>query len=72
MKSYLKWVMPGVQAVMTVILLFMLVTSKLLPGKYLGIAVFAALVLLGITCLMALKWLIYVHCTLPHNFLSRV
>ena len=53
MKSYLKWVMPGVQAVMTVILLFMLVTSKLLPGKYLGIAVFATLVLLGITCLMA-------------------
>ena len=53
MKSYLKWVMPGVQAVITAVLLFMLVSSKLLPGKYLGIAVALMLVLLGITCLLA-------------------
>lgn len=53
MKSYLKWVMPGVQAVVTAVLLFMLVSSKLLPGKYLGIAVAVMLVLLGITCLLA-------------------
>ena len=53
MKSYLKWVMPGVQAIVTAVLLFMLASSKLLPGKYLGIAVAAALVLLGITCLLA-------------------
>ena len=53
MKSYLKWVMPGVQAIVTAVLLFMLASSKLLPGKYLGIAVVAALVMLGITCLLA-------------------
>ena len=53
MKSYLKWVTPGVQAIMTAVLLFMLVTSKLLPGKYMGIAAAAMLALLGITCLLA-------------------
>ena len=53
LKSYLKWVMPGVQAVVTAVLLFMLASSKLLPGKYLGIVVAAALVMLGITCLLA-------------------
>lgn len=53
LKSYLKWVMPGVQAVITAVLLFMLVSSRLLPGKYLGIAVAVSLVLLGITCLLA-------------------
>ena len=45
--------MPGVQAVVTAVLLFMLASSKLLPGKYLGIVVAAALVMLGITCLLA-------------------
>ena len=37
MKLYLKWVMPGIQAVVTAVLLYMLITSKLLPGKYLTI-----------------------------------
>ena len=53
MKPYLKWVMPGVQAIITAVLLFMLVSSRLLPGKFLGIAVVVMLVLLGITCLLA-------------------
>ena len=53
MKLYLKWVMPGIQAVVTAVLLYMLITSKLLPGKYLTIVVAAVLVLLMITCLMA-------------------
>ena len=34
MKPYLKWVMPAIQAVMTAVLLFMLITSRLLPAKY--------------------------------------
>ena len=52
MKSYLKWVMPGIQAVVTAVLLYMLVTSRLLPGKYMTIAVAAALIPLAVTCFM--------------------
>lgn len=53
MKLYLKWVMPGIQAVVTAVLLYMLITSKLLPGKFMTIVVAAVLVLLMLTCLMA-------------------
>ena len=53
MKSYLKWVLPGIQAVVTAVLLYMLVSSRLLPGKYMIVAVAAVLIPLAITCLMA-------------------
>lgn len=53
MKAFLKWIMPGVQAVISAVLLVLLATCKLLPGKYLGIAAAVILVLLGITCLLA-------------------
>ena len=55
MKSYLKWVMPGIQAVVTAVLLYLLVSSRLLPGKYMAIVAAAALVPLVITSLMALS-----------------
>ena len=53
MKAYLKWVMPCVQAVISAVLMFMLVSSKLLPGKFLGIAAAVLLVLMAIICLLA-------------------
>lgn len=53
MKTYLKWVMPGIQAVVTAVLLYLLITSRLLPAKYMTIAAAAALVPLVITGLMA-------------------
>ncbi len=53
MKTYLKWVMPGIQAVVTAVLLYMLISSRLLPSKYMLAAVAAALVPLVITGLMA-------------------
>ena len=53
MKPYLKWVMPGIQAVVTAVLLYMLISSRLLPSKYMAVAIAAALVPLVITGLMA-------------------
>ena len=53
MKSYLKWVLPGIQAVVSAVLLYMLVSSRLLPGKYMAVVVAAVLIPLVITCLMA-------------------
>ena len=53
MKKYMKWLMPGVQAVLTAVLLFMLAESKLLPAKYMGLAAAVLVVLLGITVLLA-------------------
>ena len=53
MRQYLKWVLPAVQAVITAVLLFMLVSSKILPAKYMGIVVVAALALLAVTVLLA-------------------
>ena len=53
MKSYLKWIMPGIQAVVTAVLLYMLISSRLLPGKFMAFAVSAALIPLVVTCLMA-------------------
>ena len=53
MKPYLKWVMPGIQAVVSAVLLYMLVSSRLLPGKFMAVAVAAVLIPLMITCLMA-------------------
>ena len=53
MKPYLKWVMPGIQAVVTAVLLFLLVASRLLPGKYMILAVAALLILLAVTGFMA-------------------
>ena len=55
MKSYLKWVMPGIQAVVTAVLLYMLISSRLLPSKFMAAALAAALVPLVITGLMALS-----------------
>ena len=53
MKPYLKWVMPGIQAVVTAVLLYMLISSRLLPSKFMAVALAAALVPLVITGLMA-------------------
>ena len=53
MKPYLKWIMPGIQAVVTAVLLYMLISSRLLPGKFIAFAVAAALIPLAVTCLMA-------------------
>ena len=53
MKPYLKWIMPGIQAVVTAGLLYMLISSRLLPGKFIAFAVAAALIPLAVTCLMA-------------------
>ena len=53
MKPYLKWIMPGIQAVVTAVLLYMLISSRLLPGKFMACAVVAALIPLAVTCLMA-------------------
>ena len=53
MRQYLKWVLPAVQAMITAVLLFMLVSSKILPAKYMGIVAVAALALLAVTVLLA-------------------
>ena len=45
--------MPGIQAVVTAVLLYMLISSRLLPSKYMAVAIAAALVPLVITGLMA-------------------
>jgi hypothetical protein len=49
----LKWVLPGIQAVVSAVLLYMLISSRLLPGKYMAVVVAAVLIPLVITCLMA-------------------
>ena len=53
MKAYLKWVMPVIQVVVTIVLLFILVSSRILPGKYMAIAAAVTMIPLAITCLMA-------------------
>ena len=45
MKDFMKWARPAVQAVISVLLLYMLISCGLLPAKYLGIAVAAVVVL---------------------------
>ena len=53
MKSVTKWVMPAIQTVISAVLLFLVVSSGLLPGKYLGIAVAVVAAMLLITFLFA-------------------
>ena len=53
MKLKLRWAMPAVQAVISAVLLGMLASSKLLPGKYMAIAAAAVLLLLALTLLLA-------------------
>ena len=52
MKTYLKWLIPAVQALITAALMWMLVTSGLLPGKYMGAAAAVVALLLMVTCLL--------------------
>ena len=49
----MKWARPAVQAVISVLLLYMLISCGLLPAKYLGIAVAAVVVLFLITFLFS-------------------
>ena len=53
METVKRWVMPAIQAVISPALLFMVVSSGLLPGKYLWIAAAAVLLLLAVTVLFA-------------------
>ena len=53
MEKVLRWAMPAVQTVVSAVLLFLLISSRLLPGKYMGIAAAAVAVLLLITILFA-------------------
>lgn len=53
MERVLRWAMPIVQAAISAALLFILITSGLLPGKYLGIVAAAVVVALLITVLFA-------------------
>lgn len=53
METVKRWVMPAIQAVISLALLFMVVSSGLLPGKYLWIAAAAVLLLLAVTVLFA-------------------
>ena len=52
-EKVLRWAMPAVQTVVSAVLLFLLISSGLLPGKYMGIAAAAVAVLLLITILFA-------------------
>ena len=52
MKTYLKWLIPAVQALITAALMWMLVKSGLLPGKYMGAAAAVVALLLMVTCLL--------------------
>ena len=53
MKNIIKWGEPIIQTVISVLLLALLISSGLLPGKYLGIAVVIVLLLLALTFLTA-------------------
>lgn len=49
----MKWARPAVQAVISVLLLYMLISCGLLPAKYLGIIVAVVVLLLAITFLFS-------------------
>ena len=53
MERVLRWAMPIVQAAITAALMFILITSGILPGKYLGIVAAAVAAALIITVLFA-------------------
>ena len=53
MERVLRWAMPVVQAAVSAALMFILITSGLLPEKYLGIVAAAVVVALLITVLFA-------------------
>ena len=53
MERVLRWAMPIVQAAITAALMFILITSGILPGKYLGIAAAEVAAALIITVLFA-------------------
>ena len=49
MNNIIKWAKPVIQAVISALLLYMLISCGLLPAKYLGIAIGAVIGLLLIT-----------------------
>lgn len=53
MENVKRWALPAVQAVISLVLLFMVVSSGLLPGKYLWIAIAAVFLLMAVTVLFA-------------------
>ena len=53
MKFITTWAMPIIQTVVSAALLFIVISSGLLPGKFLGIAVAVIALLLLITILFA-------------------
>ena len=53
MEKLIKWILPAIQAVISAALMIMLVTSGLLPGKYMGIAAGVIVLMLIITVLFA-------------------
>ena len=53
MQKVIRWILPAIQAVISAALMVMLVTSGLLPGKYMGIAAGVIVLMLIITVLFA-------------------
>ena len=53
MQKVIRWILPAIQAVISAALMIMLVTSGLLPGKYMGIAAGVIVLMLIITVLLA-------------------
>ena len=53
MQKVIRWILPAIQAVISAVLMVMLVTSGLLPGKYMGIAAGVIVLMLIITVLFA-------------------
>ena len=48
-----RWALPAIQAVISIVLLFMVISSGLLPAKYLWIAIAAVILLMAVTVLLA-------------------
>ena len=48
-----RWALPAIQAVISIVLLFMVISSGLLPAKYLWIAIAALILLMAVTVLLA-------------------
>lgn len=53
MENVKRWALPSIQAVISLVLLFMVISSGLLPGKYLWIAIAAVALLMAVTVLFA-------------------
>ena len=48
-----RWALPAIQAIISIVLLFMVISSGLLPAKYLWIAIAALILLMAVTVLLA-------------------